>query len=107
MGILTLALVANGTISSDATTPIWVVIACAVAISAGTYIGGWRIIRTLGKGLIEIESPQGFAAEATSAAVILTSASRCPPPRCAQARSSAPDSGEPSRSAGACSARWL
>ncbi len=73
MGILTLALVANGTISSDATTPMWVVIACALAISAGTYIGGWRIIRTLGKGLIEIESPQGFAAEATSAAVILTS----------------------------------
>jgi PiT family inorganic phosphate transporter len=44
-----------------------------LAISLGTYLGGWRIIRTLGKGLIEIESPQGFAAEATSAVVILSS----------------------------------
>ncbi len=73
MGILTLALVANGTISASASTPDWVIICCALAISLGTYIGGWRIIRTLGKGLIEIESPQGFAAEATSAAVILSS----------------------------------
>jgi inorganic phosphate transporter, PiT family len=73
MGVLTLALVANGSISKTATTPNWVIISCALAISLGTYIGGWRIIRTLGKGLIEIESPQGFAAEATSAAVILSS----------------------------------
>ncbi|MGX7678752.1 anion permease [Jatrophihabitans sp. DSM 45814] len=73
MGILTLALVANGTIDKSASTPDWVIITCALAISLGTYIGGWRIIRTLGKGLIEIESPQGFAAEATSAAVILSS----------------------------------
>src|SRR5690606_1800824 len=41
----------------------------------GTYLGGWRIIRTLGKGLVEIESPQGMAAEASSAAIILTSSS--------------------------------
>ncbi len=73
MGILTLALVANGTITKEAGTPDWVIVSCALAISLGTYIGGWRIIRTLGKGLIEIESPQGFAAEATSAAVILSS----------------------------------
>jgi PiT family inorganic phosphate transporter len=73
MGILTLALVANGTISSSDSTPDWVIVCCALAISLGTYIGGWRIIRTLGKGLIEIESPQGFGAEATSAAVILSS----------------------------------
>ena len=73
MGVLTLALVANGTISKTASTPDWVIISCALAISLGTYVGGWRIIRTLGKGLIEIESPQGFAAEATSAAVILSS----------------------------------
>ncbi len=73
MGVLTLALVANGTISDSASTPDWVIICCALAISLGTYTGGWRIIRTLGKGLIEIESPQGFAAEATSAAVILSS----------------------------------
>jgi inorganic phosphate transporter, PiT family len=73
MGVLTLALVANGTIAKGASTPNWVIIACALAISLGTYMGGWRIIRTLGKGLIEIDSPQGFAAEATSAAVILSS----------------------------------
>jgi PiT family inorganic phosphate transporter len=73
MGILTLALVANRTISASAGTPDWVIVACALSISLGTYIGGWRIIRTLGKGLIEIESAQGFAAEATSAAVILSS----------------------------------
>lgn len=73
MGILTLALVANGSITKEAGTPGWVIITCALAISLGTYVGGWRIIRTLGKGLIEIESPQGFAAEATSAAVILSS----------------------------------
>jgi len=48
-------------------------VACAVAIAAGTYIGGWRIIRTLGKGLVEISAPQGMAAEASSAAVILAS----------------------------------
>ncbi len=73
MGVLTLALVANGTITKSASTPDWVIISCALAISLGTYVGGWRIIRTLGKGLIEIESPQGFAAEATSAGVILSS----------------------------------
>jgi PiT family inorganic phosphate transporter len=73
MGVLTLALVANGTISKTASTPDWVIVLCAISIGMGTYIGGWRIIRTLGKGLIEIESPQGFAAEASSAAVILAS----------------------------------
>src|SRR5262249_56099150 len=46
---------------------------CAIAISAGTFSGGWCIIRTLGKGLVEIESPQGMAAESSSAAVILLS----------------------------------
>jgi PiT family inorganic phosphate transporter len=74
MGILTLALIANGTIAKSAGTPTWVIVTCALAISLGTYLGGWRIIRTLGKGLIDIESPQGFAAESSSAAVIFASA---------------------------------
>ena len=74
MGIITLALIANGTIAKSAGTPTWVIVTCALAISLGTYLGGWRIIRTLGKGLVEIESPQGFAAESTSAAVIFASA---------------------------------
>ena len=47
------------------------IVSCALAISLGTYIGGWRVIRTLGKGLVEIDSPQGMAAERSSAAVIL------------------------------------
>ena len=51
------------------------ILSCALAISLGTYLGGWRVIRTLGKGLVEIESPQGMAAESASAAVILLSSS--------------------------------
>jgi PiT family inorganic phosphate transporter len=73
MGIITLALIVNGTVSSSAKAPIWVIVSCALAISLGTYIGGWRVIRTLGKGLVEIEAPQGFAAESASAAAILLS----------------------------------
>jgi PiT family inorganic phosphate transporter len=73
MGIITLALIANHTITSGASAPLWVIVSCAVAISLGTYLGGWRVIRTLGKGLVEIESPQGMAAEFSSAAVILLS----------------------------------
>ena len=73
MGIITLALIANGTLHAGASAPFWVILSCALAISLGTYLGGWRIIRTLGKGLVEIESPQGMAAEASSAATILLS----------------------------------
>jgi PiT family inorganic phosphate transporter len=75
MGVITLALIVNGTIASGSNAPIWVIVCCALAISAGTYIGGWRVIRTLGKGLVEIEAPQGMAAESASAAVILLSSS--------------------------------
>ena len=73
MGIITLALIANGSLHSGAKAPFWVILSCAIAIALGTYMGGWRVIRTLGKGLVEIESPQGVAAEASSAAVILAS----------------------------------
>jgi inorganic phosphate transporter, PiT family len=73
MGVITLALIANGTLSSGAKAPAWVIVSCAFAISLGTWIGGWRVIRTLGKGLTEIESPQGMAAEASSASAILLS----------------------------------
>ncbi|MEU2033089.1 inorganic phosphate transporter [Nocardia amamiensis] len=74
MGVIFLALVAHGTLTKNDEMPLWVMAACAVAIAAGTYLGGWRIIRTLGKGLVEIDSPQGLAAESASAAIILTSA---------------------------------
>jgi PiT family inorganic phosphate transporter len=73
MGVITLALIASGAWSSTTEIPLWVKLACALAIASGTYIGGWRIIRTMGKGLVEISSPQGMAAESASAAVILTS----------------------------------
>lgn len=73
MGILTLALIGSGHWTNLEAIPLWVKLACAVAIAAGTYVGGWRIIRTLGKGLVKIGAPQGFAAEASSAAVILAS----------------------------------
>jgi PiT family inorganic phosphate transporter len=73
MGVITLALIANGSIAKGSNAPDWVIVCCAIAIAAGTYIGGWRVIRTLGKGLVEIESPQGMAAESASAAVILLS----------------------------------
>ena len=75
MGVITLALIANGTLAAKSNAPFWVVLVCALAISIGTYLGGWRVIRTLGKGLVEIESPQGMAAESSSAAIILLSAS--------------------------------
>jgi PiT family inorganic phosphate transporter len=73
MGVITLALIVNGTLPAKANAPFWVILSCALAISIGTYLGGWRVIRTLGKGLVEIESPQGMAAESASAAVILLS----------------------------------
>ncbi|GAA1106672.1 inorganic phosphate transporter [Kitasatospora arboriphila] len=73
MGVITLALIANGSLHAGASAPSWVITCCAVAIALGTYIGGWRVIRALGKGLVEIEAPQGMAAESASAAVILAS----------------------------------
>ena len=53
--------------------PFWVRLVCALAIALGTYLGGWRIIKTMGKGIVDIEGPQGFAADGSSAAIILTS----------------------------------
>ena len=75
MGVITLALIANKTVASGSNAPFWVILSCALAISIGTYLGGWRVIRTLGKGLVEIEAPQGMAAESASAAIILLSSS--------------------------------
>ncbi|MDM4138751.1 MULTISPECIES: inorganic phosphate transporter [Mycobacterium] len=74
MGIIFLGLMSYGAVSKTAASPpLWVIVCCALAMAAGTYLGGWRIIRTLGKGLVEIQSPQGMAAESSSAAVILLS----------------------------------
>jgi PiT family inorganic phosphate transporter len=74
MGIITLTLITAGMLPSDSGPPFWVIFSCAVAIAVGTALGGWRIIQTMGKRISEIQSPQGFTAETSSAAVILTSA---------------------------------
>jgi PiT family inorganic phosphate transporter len=73
MGVITLALIAAGYWTDPGSIPLWVKVAAAAAIASGTYMGGWRIIRTLGKGLVEISPAQGMAAESASAAVILAS----------------------------------
>ena len=74
MGVITLALITVGWQSGEHHEPqLWVIVACAVTIALGTYLGGWRIIRTLGKGLTEVKPAQGFAAESSTAATILAS----------------------------------
>jgi PiT family inorganic phosphate transporter len=74
MGVIFLALISYGAANkTDTLPPFWVILSCATAIALGTYLGGWRVIRTLGKGLVEIKSPQGMAAETSSAAIILLS----------------------------------
>ncbi len=74
MGVITLALITVGWQSSDQADPyLWVIVACAVTIALGTYLGGWRIIRTLGKGLTEVKPAQGFSAESSTSATILAS----------------------------------
>lgn len=73
MGIITLTLIAVGIQPSGSDPQLWVIAVCGLAIAMGTYMGGWRVIRTLGKGLTEINTPQGFAAEASSATTILVS----------------------------------
>lgn len=70
MGIITLALVSNKMIPNTE-VPMWVKIACAVAMAAGTSVGGWRIIKTMGHRIIRLEPVNGFAAETAGAAVIL------------------------------------
>ena len=75
MGVIFLALMSYGAVSRSATLPpLWVIVCCAAAMAAGTYFGGWRIIRTMGKGIVEIKPPQGMSAESSSAAIILLSA---------------------------------
>ena len=72
MGVITLALVANGTVSeADFHVPDWVVITSATAISLGTYVGGWRIIKTMGSRIHKMDAAQGFAAQGAGATVIM------------------------------------
>ncbi|MGW0762825.1 anion permease [Streptomyces sp. NPDC002814] len=73
MGIITLALVTGGAIAPGSNPPTWVILSAGVAIALGTYLGGWRIIRTMGKGLTDLQPQQGFAAQTSAATVILAS----------------------------------
>ncbi|MDH6141398.1 MULTISPECIES: inorganic phosphate transporter [Kitasatospora] len=69
MGVVVMALTISGHQTGNG-IPIWVKVSCAATLSLGTYAGGWRIMRTLGRKIIELDPPQGFAAEATSAAIM-------------------------------------
>jgi PiT family inorganic phosphate transporter len=73
MGVITLTLISAGLLEVGSHPPSWVIATCAIAIAAGTYAGGWRIIKTLGRDLTDVEPPQGFAAEAATTATILAS----------------------------------
>jgi len=70
MGIITLALVSGGVLSQDAGIPLWVKLACAIAMALGTSLGGWKIIKTIGINMIRLQPIGGFAAE-TGAALII------------------------------------
>jgi PiT family inorganic phosphate transporter len=69
MGLITLALVATGSIPSFV-VPLWVKLICAVALTVGTAMGGWRIVRTLGRGIYRIRPLDGFMSQASSTVVI-------------------------------------
>jgi PiT family inorganic phosphate transporter len=73
MGVIALALIANGNLDAGADPPLWVIVSAATAIALGTYSGGWRIIRTMGMRIIKMDSAQGFSAQGAGAAVILVS----------------------------------
>ena len=73
MGVITLALIAANMQESGTGPQFLVIAACALAIALGTYSGGWRIIKTLGKGITDVEPAQGFSAEAATTATILAS----------------------------------
>jgi inorganic phosphate transporter, PiT family len=75
MGIIALALIASGNLSEEGfDLPAWVIVTSATAMAAGTYAGGWRIIRTLGQRVAKLEPPQGFAAETATAGILFATA---------------------------------
>ncbi|WP_341242582.1 inorganic phosphate transporter [uncultured Nocardioides sp.] len=74
MGVIFLALVVGGYAGADDDLPIWVIVAAAAAISAGTWAGGWRIMRTLGRRIIALDPARGFASETIAAGVLYTTA---------------------------------
>jgi PiT family inorganic phosphate transporter len=73
MGVVVMALTIAD-VQHGSGIPVWVKIVCAAMLSLGTYAGGWRIMRTLGRRIIEVDPPQGFAAETTAASILYTTA---------------------------------
>ncbi|MBP0461129.1 inorganic phosphate transporter [Streptomyces montanisoli] len=73
MGVITLALVTGGVVAPGSNPPVWVIVCSGLAIALGTYIGGWRIIKTMGTGLTDLRPQQGFAAQTSAAISILAS----------------------------------
>ncbi|WP_158370615.1 inorganic phosphate transporter [Cellulosimicrobium cellulans] len=74
MGVIFMALLTVGWANPDEGIPLWVKLAAAAAISLGTYSGGWRIMRTLGRKIIELDPARGFVAESVSAVVLYVNA---------------------------------
>ncbi|HEV3169378.1 MAG TPA: inorganic phosphate transporter [Actinocrinis sp.] len=74
MGVVMLALIAGGHASGSSAVPWWVLWSAAIAISLGTYSGGWRVMRTLGRRIIELDPPRGFAAETVASLVLYVTA---------------------------------
>jgi PiT family inorganic phosphate transporter len=75
MGIVALALVASGHLAPDfEKPPLWVIVSAAAAMGFGTYAGGWRIIKTLGTRVANLDPPQGFAAQTACASILWTTA---------------------------------
>jgi PiT family inorganic phosphate transporter len=74
MGVIFLALLTGGFVNKGDSLPIWVIVAAATAISLGTYSGGWRIMRTLGRRIIHLDPARGFASETVAASVLYTTA---------------------------------
>ncbi|MDT3397246.1 inorganic phosphate transporter [Streptomyces sp. B1866] len=72
MGVVAMALVIGGYRDEGDAIPVWVKVVCAGMLSLGTYAGGWRIMRTLGRRIIQLDPPQGFAAETTASSVMYT-----------------------------------
>ena len=80
MGVIMMALIAGGHATSKSAVPNWVLFSSAIAISLGTYAGGWRIMRTLGRKIIELDPPRGFAAETVAAGILYFTAFLYPAP---------------------------
>ena len=74
MGVIFLALLTGGYVSSGDPLPLWVIFSAAAAISLGTWAGGWRIMRTLGRRIIHLDPARGFAAETVASSVLYTTA---------------------------------